>query len=64
LVCILFSFLFINKQFGFFCFCVVNGEEHPVTSIGETKSNVTTKKKNKKNKQILFATGLGGQAKL
>jgi hypothetical protein len=62
LVCILFSFTFI-KEFGF-CFCIVNGEEHPVTSIGETASNVTTKKKNKKNKQVLFATGLGGQAKL
>ncbi len=45
-------------------FCLVNGEEHPVTSIGEATGNVTTKKKNKKTKQVLFATGLGGQAKL
>lgn len=44
---------------------LVNGEEHPVTAIGETtSSNVPTKKKNKKTKQVLFATGLGGQAKL
>jgi len=43
---------------------LVNGEEHPVTSIGDATGNVTTKKKNKKNKQVLFATGLGGQAKL
>lgn len=43
---------------------IVNGEEQPVTSIGETPSNAPTKKKNKKTKQILFATGLGGQAKL
>jgi len=43
---------------------LVNGEEHPVSTIGETTRNVTTKKKNKKPKQVLFATGLGGQAKL
>ncbi|CAF1110671.1 unnamed protein product [Rotaria sordida] len=44
---------------------LVNGEEHPVSSIGEeVTSNVTTKKKNKKNKQVLFATGLGSQVKL
>lgn len=48
----------------FVSFFIVNGEEHPVTSIGETTKSVTTKKKNKKNKQVLFATGLGGQAKL
>jgi hypothetical protein len=35
-----------------------------VSSTGETTPTVTTKKKNKKNKQVLFATGLGGQAKL
>jgi hypothetical protein len=45
-------------------FCLVNGEEHPVTSIGETTGTVSTKKKNKKTKQVLFATGMGGQAKL
>jgi hypothetical protein len=50
-----------KKEFYFY---IVNGEEHPVTSIGEATGNVTTKKKNKKNKQVLFATGLGGQAKL
>ncbi|CAF0866639.1 unnamed protein product [Rotaria sp. Silwood1] len=43
---------------------LVNGEEHPASSIGEITSNVTTKKKNKKNKQVLFATGLGSQVKL
>lgn len=55
---------FLYKRKILFSFYVVNGEEHPVTSIGEATGNVTTKKKNKKNKQILFATGLGGQAKL
>ncbi|CAF0913838.1 unnamed protein product [Adineta ricciae] len=43
---------------------LVNGEEHPATAIGEVQTNVTSKKKNKKTKQVLFATGLGGQAKL
>lgn len=44
---------------------LVNGEEHPETSLAETTTNPsTTKKKNKKNKQVLFATGLAGQAKL
>lgn len=43
---------------------LVNGEENPMTSIEQTQGNVTTKKKNKKPKQILFATGMGGQAKL
>ncbi|CAF1192440.1 unnamed protein product [Adineta steineri] len=43
---------------------LVNGEEHPVSAGSEVTGNVTTKKKNKKTKQILFATGMGGQAKL
>lgn len=43
---------------------LVNGEENSVSSIEQTKGNGTTKKKNKKTKQILFATGMGGQAKL
>lgn len=44
---------------------LVNGEENPISSIEQTKGNgTTTKKKNKKTKQILFATGMGGQAKL
>ncbi len=55
--------LFYMKQKNF-NFCLVNGEGHPVTSIGEATGNVPTKKKNKKNKQVLFATGMGGQAKL
>lgn len=44
---------------------LVNGEEHSETPLAETATNApTTKKKNKKNKQVLFATGLAGQAKL
>lgn len=43
---------------------LVNGEENPVSPLEQTPGNGTTKKKNKKTKQILFATGMGGQAKL
>ncbi|UJR29122.1 hypothetical protein I4U23_010336 [Adineta vaga] len=43
---------------------LVNGEENPASAIGEVQTSVPTKKKNKKTKQVLFATGLGGQAKL
>jgi hypothetical protein len=59
-----FMIFIIQKKDLFSCVCLVNGEEHPVASTGETPSKVTTKKKNKKTKQVLFATGLGGQAKL
>lgn len=41
-----------------------NGEENSTATSDQAKSVGPTKKKNKKNKQVLFATGLGGQAKL
>jgi hypothetical protein len=47
-----------------FSFILVNGEEHPVSSVVNQGAGHGTKKKNKKTKQVLFATGLGGQAKL
>ncbi|CAF1637779.1 unnamed protein product [Rotaria magnacalcarata] len=42
----------------------VNDEENLASKLGETTSKVTTKKKNRKHKQVLFATGLGSQVKL
>jgi hypothetical protein len=60
----LYFIYFSIGTFSLFFVFLVTGEEHPVASVGETKGNVTAKKKNKKTKQVLFATGLGGQAKL
>lgn len=49
---------------NYFFYYLVNDGENSVSSINEAASNVSAKKKNKKNKQVLFATGLGGQVKL